>query len=290
MEFKEKLKKLRTENGLSQEALADAVHISRSAIAKYENGNGNPSEETLMALAVYFGVEVNDLKDDSEIKRKTNKAIIKTVAIIVTSVIALGGIVTGTTFGILNNVNIVRYTYIDYELRTENISLNYYYDDVYATLLYGGCNLGHSFDSMIQPSNLIAGDVLHFDYVGKLADPIYSIPGEIDIVGRLESYHFIKTEIRNYHSDLGPIKDNLDVLCGMYQIEGLMYFLGGKCNDKPIDDIFFFNFNERNLGLIDSKLSFKESFKENTLFNLGKKIVQICDGKFFGVYLQIFVK
>ena len=219
MEFKEKLKKLRTENGLSQEALADAVHISRSAIAKYENGNGNPSEETLMALAVYFGVEVNDLKDDSEIKRKTNKAIIKTVAIIVTSVIALGGIVTGTTFGILNNVNIVRYTYIDYELRTENISLNYYYDDVYATLLYGGCNLGHSFDSMIQPSNLIAGDVLHFDYVGKLADPIYSIPGEIDIVGRLESYHFIKTEIRNYHSDLGPIKDNLDVLCGMYQIE-----------------------------------------------------------------------
>lgn len=220
MEFKEKLKKIRTENGLSQEALADAVHISRSAIAKYENGNGNPSEETLKALAVYFGVEVNDLKDDSETKRKTNIATIKTVAIIVTSVIALGGIVTGTTFGILNNVNIGKYTYIDYELRTENISLNYYYDGVYATLFYDGCNLlGHSFDSVFQPSNLIAGDVFHFNYVGKLADPIYSIPGEIDIVGRLERYHFIKTEIRNYHSDLGSIKDNLDVLRGIYQID-----------------------------------------------------------------------
>ena len=45
MDFKDKLKKLRIENGLSQEALAEAVHISRSAIAKYENGNGNPSEE-----------------------------------------------------------------------------------------------------------------------------------------------------------------------------------------------------------------------------------------------------
>ena len=219
MEFREKLKKLRTENGLSQEALADAVHISRSAIAKYENGNGNPSEETLKALAVYFGVEVNDLKDDSETKRKTNKATIKTAVIIVTSVIALGGIVTGTTFGILNNVNIGRYTYIDYELRTENISLNYYYDVYTALLFYGGCKLGRSFDSVIQPSNLIAGDVFHFDYVGKLTDPVYSIPGEIDIVGRLERYHFIKTEIRNYHSDLGPIKDNLDVLRGIYQID-----------------------------------------------------------------------
>ena len=40
MDFKDKLKMLRNENGLSQEALAEAVHISRSAIAKYENGNG----------------------------------------------------------------------------------------------------------------------------------------------------------------------------------------------------------------------------------------------------------
>ena len=219
MEFKEKLKKLRTENGLTQEALADAVHISRSAIAKYENGNGNPSKETLIALAVYFGVEVNDLKDDGEIKRKTSKATIKTATIIVTSVIVLGGIVTGTTFGILNYINKGKHVNPDYELRTENIPLNYYYFDAYATLYYGGCTLGHSFDNVIQPSNLIAGDVLHFDYVGKLADPIYSIPGEIDIVGRLERYHFIKTEIRNYHSDLGPIKDNLDVLRGMYQID-----------------------------------------------------------------------
>ena len=222
MEFKEKLKKLRTENGLTQEALADAVHISRSAIAKYENGNGNPSEETLMALAVYFGVEVNDLKDDSEIKRKTSKATIKTAAIIVTSVIVLGGIVTGSTFGILNYINKGKHANPDYELRTENISLNYYfYDkDAYVTLFYEGCcNLGRTFDSVIQPGDLIAGDVLHFDYVGKLADPVFSIPGEIDIVGRLERYHFIKTEIKKYHSDLGPIKDNLDVLRGMYQIE-----------------------------------------------------------------------
>lgn len=78
MEFKDKLKKLRTEHGLSQEALADNVHISRSAIAKYENGNGNPSEDTLKALALYFGVEVDELRSDEVIeKNKKDKTLIR---------------------------------------------------------------------------------------------------------------------------------------------------------------------------------------------------------------------
>lgn len=220
MEFKDKLKKLRVENELSQEALADAVHISRSAIAKYENGNGNPSEETLKALAVYFGVNADDLKSDEATKRDTTKKALKCLGIVAAVLVALGGIATGTTFGIINYIDKQKsrdQTY-DYDLKTYNVSLNYFYDS-FAKLYYEGCVLGDAFDSVIQPSNLIAGDVLHFDYVGKLADPIYSIPGEIDIVGRLERYHFIKTEIRNYHSDLGPIKDNLDVLRGIYQID-----------------------------------------------------------------------
>ena len=47
MGFKDKLRNLRVKVGLFQKALADAVHVSRSAIAKYENGGGKPSEETL---------------------------------------------------------------------------------------------------------------------------------------------------------------------------------------------------------------------------------------------------
>jgi hypothetical protein len=79
--------------------------------------------------------------------------------------------------------------------------------------------LGDAFDSVIHPNDLIGGDVFHFDYTGKLADPIYSIPGEININGRLERYKYIQTEIRNYHSNLGPIKDNLDTLRSLYQID-----------------------------------------------------------------------
>lgn len=101
MDFKDKLKKLRIENGLSQEALAEAVHISRSAIAKYENGNGNPSEETLKALAVYFGVEVDELRSDNIIKKnKKNKFLIK-VGIIASAVLLIGGTATGITLGII---------------------------------------------------------------------------------------------------------------------------------------------------------------------------------------------
>lgn len=102
MEFKDKLKKLRTDNGLSQEALADAVHISRSAIAKYENGNGNPSEETFKALALFFGVEADELRSDDALKaRKSNKALVK-VGIIATAVLLLGGIASGITLGVIN--------------------------------------------------------------------------------------------------------------------------------------------------------------------------------------------
>ena len=96
MEFKEKLKRLRIENGLTQEALADAVHISRSAIAKYENGGGKPSEDTLKLLAIYFGVESDELRDDEERKRRNGKK--KTLWILGITLSAL--VITGTGVGV----------------------------------------------------------------------------------------------------------------------------------------------------------------------------------------------
>lgn len=57
MEFGVKLKKLRTEKGISQQALADAVYVSRSAVAKWENGLGLPSRDSLDALLAFFEIE-----------------------------------------------------------------------------------------------------------------------------------------------------------------------------------------------------------------------------------------
>lgn len=99
MEFKDKLKKLRIEAGLSQEALADAVYVSRSAIAKYENGGGRPSEETLKLIADYFKVDISYLNDDEEIK-KTKRPI---VGFIITLVCGVIFVITATIASIFYN-------------------------------------------------------------------------------------------------------------------------------------------------------------------------------------------
>lgn len=56
-EFSQVLKELRNNKGLSQEALGRIVNVSRSAIAKYENGLGLPSEDVIEALCSYFKVD-----------------------------------------------------------------------------------------------------------------------------------------------------------------------------------------------------------------------------------------
>ena len=48
--FKDKLKELREKEGLSQQELADKLFVSRSAVAKWENGNGIPSDVNLDAI------------------------------------------------------------------------------------------------------------------------------------------------------------------------------------------------------------------------------------------------
>ena len=78
MEFSEKLKELRSEKGISQAKLAVDIHISRSAVAKWENGLGLPSDESLKMLAEYFGVGVGKLlpdKSNEEILVEKNKTI-----------------------------------------------------------------------------------------------------------------------------------------------------------------------------------------------------------------------
>ncbi len=78
MEFSEKIKELRSTKGISQAKLADDIHISRSAVAKWENGLGLPNDESLKLLADYFGVTVEELignKSDEEMLVSKNKTI-----------------------------------------------------------------------------------------------------------------------------------------------------------------------------------------------------------------------
>lgn len=64
--FKDKIKKLREKKEISQYELADKIFVSRSTIAKWENGLGMPSSSSMEALCNYFGVTKEELIDNNE--------------------------------------------------------------------------------------------------------------------------------------------------------------------------------------------------------------------------------
>lgn len=61
MEFHEKLQELRKRRGLTQEELAQALYVSRTAISKWESGRGYPGIDSLKAIAAFFAVSIDDL-------------------------------------------------------------------------------------------------------------------------------------------------------------------------------------------------------------------------------------
>ena len=64
MEFKDRLKSLRSKKNISQQQLADELHISRSVIAKWETGIALPNDEYLCELAKYFDIKKEELIDN----------------------------------------------------------------------------------------------------------------------------------------------------------------------------------------------------------------------------------
>ena len=61
MEFNEKLQELRKSRSLTQEELAEALFVSRTAISKWESGRGYPSIDSLKEISHYFSVTIDDL-------------------------------------------------------------------------------------------------------------------------------------------------------------------------------------------------------------------------------------
>ena len=74
MELHEKLYTLRKEKGLSQQAVAEALHVSRQAISRWELGTSVPTTENLSSLSKLYDVSLDHLLNDaSEPKKITVK-------------------------------------------------------------------------------------------------------------------------------------------------------------------------------------------------------------------------
>ena len=67
MEFHEKLQELRKQRGLTQEELASALYVSRTAISKWESGRGYPNLDSLKTLAQFYSVTVDELLSGDEL-------------------------------------------------------------------------------------------------------------------------------------------------------------------------------------------------------------------------------
>jgi len=67
MEFHEKLQQLRKHRGLTQEELAAALFVSRTAVSKWESGRGYPSIDSLKAVAKFFSVSIDVLLSGDEL-------------------------------------------------------------------------------------------------------------------------------------------------------------------------------------------------------------------------------
>lgn len=61
METKDVIFELRTKNGLSQDALAEKLYVTRQAVSRWETGETVPNTETLKLLSKLFDVSINTL-------------------------------------------------------------------------------------------------------------------------------------------------------------------------------------------------------------------------------------
>lgn len=67
MTFGEKLKKIRTDNKLTQDELAQNIFVTRTAISKWESGRGYPSIDSLKTISGFFGVTIDELLSGEEV-------------------------------------------------------------------------------------------------------------------------------------------------------------------------------------------------------------------------------
>lgn len=67
MTFGEKLRKLRTDSGLTQEELAEKIYVTRTAISKWESDRGYPNIDSLKAISKIFSVSIDDLFSPDEV-------------------------------------------------------------------------------------------------------------------------------------------------------------------------------------------------------------------------------
>lgn len=120
MEFSEKLQTLRKSRGLTQEALAEALFVSRTAVSKWESGRGYPSIDSLKEISRFFAVSIDELLSGEKlisIAENENKANIRNLCELLFGTVDLFTVLAillplypKTTDGFIYAVSLIAYT------------------------------------------------------------------------------------------------------------------------------------------------------------------------------------
>ena len=70
MTLGEKINKLRKENNLTQEQLADILHVSRQSISKWESDTAYPETDKIIEIGKFFGCSMDYLLNDDHTENK----------------------------------------------------------------------------------------------------------------------------------------------------------------------------------------------------------------------------
>ncbi len=122
MEFNEKLQELRKSKGMTQEELAEALYVSRTAVSKWESGRGYPNIDSLKEISRFFSVTVDDLLSGEKllsIAEKENKSNMRELCNVLFGIVDLFSLMLvflpiypNAVDGYVYSVNLLRYSQV----------------------------------------------------------------------------------------------------------------------------------------------------------------------------------
>ena len=101
MKIKDLIIKIRKDNNITQEELANILNISRSSIALYERGLRTPNIETLNILSSKFKINIKEFYNKENIKKDIRKS--KSFALSSVMVLLLASVLEACSVVDINN-------------------------------------------------------------------------------------------------------------------------------------------------------------------------------------------
>ena len=180
MDYNEKLRELRVQSGMSQDNLAEKLHVARQTISKWEQGVNEPDIYTLKQYATIFNVTIDEIVGDvGHVNTSANKhkMACKTLLFISTAFYAVCVLTVFILFRFLQNEipayfdgngKIGRYGN-KAEVLLHLISFTLYYAFILLTYFVGKRNLGTPLPNLEKPSFIVIFSIVVAVPIGYLA-------------------------------------------------------------------------------------------------------------------------